>query len=97
MTLLWPRCLAKFGTQSLASVMIGATPVVLKGWRHSASWLLAFALVQLFPGDAVFRNMQKHSSLKIAVKFAGALYKLRKFNFVAEFYGTHVHQNFPWM
>jgi len=44
----------KFGTQSLGSLLVGATPVILKGPRHIASWLLAFLAVQAAPRDVVY-------------------------------------------
>ena len=86
--------MAKFGSQSLGSLMIGATPVILKGPRHLVSWVLAFALVQLCPKDAVYTIMQRNPALLCAVRCACALYKLRKFNFVAEYYTGNT---FWWM
>lgn len=88
--------LAKFGSQSLGSLMIGATPVILKGPRHMASWLLAFACIQLCPRDSVFIKLQTHASLLLVVRTGCALYKLRKFNFVADF-ALSRHQSFAWM
>jgi len=72
----------KFGTQSLGSVMVGATPVILRGPRHLASWFVAFAVVQLAPGDVAYDSVERHVFLKLVVKGGAALYKLRKFNFV---------------
>mmetsp|Transcript_2093 Transcript_2093/g.6378 ORF Transcript_2093/g.6378 Transcript_2093/m.6378 type:complete len:359 (+) Transcript_2093:265-1341(+) len=77
--------LAKFGSQSLGSVLIGAKPVLLKGPRHTASWLLAFACIQLCPRDSVYTKLQSHPSLLLVVRVGCALYKLRKFNFLAHF------------
>mmetsp|Transcript_19358 Transcript_19358/g.59607 ORF Transcript_19358/g.59607 Transcript_19358/m.59607 type:complete len:342 (-) Transcript_19358:42-1067(-) len=74
----------KFGTQGLGSLLVGATPVILKGPRHVASWFLAFAAVQLSPGDAVHGALQRHVVLTLVVKTGAALYKLRKFNFVVD-------------
>lgn len=88
--------LAKFGSQSLGSLMIGATPVILKGPRHMASWLVAFACIQLCPRDSVFIKLQTHASLLLVVRVGCALYKLRKFNFVADF-ALARQQSFGWM
>ncbi|KAJ1447548.1 hypothetical protein M885DRAFT_542433 [Pelagophyceae sp. CCMP2097] len=86
--------LSKFGTQSLGSIMIGAMPVILKGWRHMSSWFFACALVQLCPNDYIFKTLQRNPFLLLVVRCSCALYKLRKFNFVAEFYHQHLHT--PW-
>lgn len=88
--------LAKFGSQSLGSLMIGATPVILKGARHMASWLLAFACIQLCPRDSVYTKLQNNASLLLVVRIGCALYKLRKFNFVAEF-ALSLGQSLTWM
>lgn len=64
----------KFGTQGLGSLLVGATPVILKGPRHVASWFLAFAAVQLSPGDAVHGALQRHVVLTLVVKTGAALY-----------------------
>lgn len=74
--------LNKFGTQGLGSLLVGAIPVVLRGWRHVTSWFLAFALVQLAPRDVVYDALTRHVFLAFVVKVGAALYKLRKFNFV---------------
>lgn len=88
--------MAKFGSQSLGSVIIGATPVILKGPRHMASWLLAFACIQLCPRDSVYLKLQAHAHLLLVVRVGCALYKLRKFNFVAKF-ALDRAQSFKWM
>mmetsp|Transcript_4004 Transcript_4004/g.15997 ORF Transcript_4004/g.15997 Transcript_4004/m.15997 type:complete len:439 (-) Transcript_4004:688-2004(-) len=88
--------LAKFGSQSLGSLMIGATPVVLKGPRHMASWLFSFACIQLCPRDSVYNKLQDHVALLLVVRIGCALYKLRKFTFVAEF-ALDRHLSFLWM
>jgi hypothetical protein len=72
----------KFATQSIGSLLVGATPVILKGWRHVSSWFLAFALVQIAPRDVVYDALTRHVFLAFVVKVGAALYKLRKFNFV---------------
>lgn len=85
---------AKFGSQTLCSVMIGATPVVLKGPRHMMSWLFAFACIQLCPRDSVYAKLQSNAGLLVVVRIGCALYKLRKFNFVADF---GLDRSFAWM
>ena len=72
----------KFATQSIGSLLVGATPVILRGWRHVSSWFLAFALVQIAPRDVVYDALTRHVFLAFVVKAGAALYKLRKFNFV---------------
>mmetsp|Transcript_11299 Transcript_11299/g.15509 ORF Transcript_11299/g.15509 Transcript_11299/m.15509 type:complete len:480 (+) Transcript_11299:102-1541(+) len=88
--------LAKFGSQSLGSLLIGATPVILKGPRHTFSWLLAMACIQLFPRDSVYKKLYDHSSLLCLVRIGCALYKLRKFNFVSAF-SLSKNYSLPWM
>ena len=72
----------KYGAQTVGSLLVGATPVLLKGPRHLVSWLLAFCLVQLAPADVVYDAVTRHAALTLVVKVGAALYKLRKFNFV---------------
>ena len=50
----------KFATQSIGSLLVGATPVILRGWRHVSSWFLAFALVQIAPRDVVYDALTRH-------------------------------------
>ena len=88
--------LAKFGSASLGSILIGATPVILKGPRHMASWLFALACVQMCPKDSVYHKLQTHAVLLLVVRLGCAMYKLRKFNFVADF-ALARHQSFGWM
>ena len=72
----------KYGAQTVGSLLVGATPVLLKGPRHLVSWLLAFCAVQLAPADVVYDAVTRHAALTLVVKVGAALYKLRKFNFV---------------
>ena len=65
----------KFATQSIGSLLVGATPVILKGWRHVSSWFLAFALVQIAPRDVVYDALTRHVFLAFVVKVGAALYK----------------------
>ena len=58
----------KFATQSIGSLLVGATPVILKGWRHVSSWFLAFALVQIAPRDVVYDALTRHVFLAFVVK-----------------------------
>ena len=74
---------AKFLSQSVGSVLLGQTPVILKGPRHLLSWALALAAVQLCPRDAVYRRIREDAAARATVRFASALYKLRKLVFVA--------------
>lgn len=76
--------------------MLGATPVIFKGPRHMASWLFAFACIQLCPRDSVYNKLQDHPVVLLVVRLGCALYKLRKFNFVAAF-ALHRHQSLPWL
>jgi len=88
--------LAKFGSGSVGSVMLGATPVILKGPRHMASWLFAFACIQLCPRDSVYCKLQDNAAVLLVVRLGCALYKLRKFNFVADF-ALLRHHSLSWL
>jgi len=74
--------LAKFGSQTVGSILLGETPVILQGPRHMISWLVALSCIQISPGDVAFRLVQEHAALRFIVRIACSLYKLRKFNFV---------------
>mmetsp|Transcript_78716 Transcript_78716/g.218691 ORF Transcript_78716/g.218691 Transcript_78716/m.218691 type:complete len:417 (+) Transcript_78716:84-1334(+) len=69
---------AKFGSQTVSSLLLGVTPMILRGPKHMASWLTAFACVQLCPGDVVFRSLKGSPGLLMLVRLGNALYYLRK-------------------
>lgn len=73
----------KYAAQTSVSLFIGATPVILKGWRHSLSFLAALVLVQLSPRDLVYRFLTC-AYAEAVLATSSALYKLRKCIFVAE-------------
>eukprot|EP01062_Namystynia_karyoxenos_P041760 TRINITY_DN3045_c0_g1_i2.p1 TRINITY_DN3045_c0_g1~~TRINITY_DN3045_c0_g1_i2.p1 ORF type:complete len:488 (+),score=108.71 TRINITY_DN3045_c0_g1_i2:67-1530(+) len=76
--------IAKFGSQTLASVMLDQTPVLLKGPRHLLSFASAFALLHACPGDVLYLRLCKSTAWKALMGWAVALYKLRKVVFVIE-------------
>ena len=75
--------LVKFGPATLVSLALGQTPVVLKGVRHSTSFIVALLAVQLSPADVAFRLLAL-GPVQAAIAFAVSLYKLRKACFVVE-------------
>ena len=48
--------LVKFAGQTVVSLLLGTTPVVLSGPRHVAFFFLGLAVVWGSPGDAAFRE-----------------------------------------
>lgn len=68
----------KFGTGSVVALALGETPVIIKGPRHITSFLLAFALMQAFPSDGLYRFVRGSSLAQTVLYGACALYKLRK-------------------
>jgi len=73
---------AKFGSATVGSLLLGEMPVILKGPRHFATFLLALVLVQACPGDAVYRLVQTSAMCQLVARLGAALYKLRKLVFV---------------
>ncbi len=74
----------KFAAQTLVSLALGATPVVLKGVRHFSSFFLGVLLVWFFPGDVVYSTTRRSPVVKLLVSMAIGLYKLRKALFAVE-------------
>eukprot|EP00946_MAST-07B_sp_MAST-7B-sp1_P005302 g5302.t1 len=78
--------LLKFGSGTVVSVVLGLDPVLLKGWRHFASFTIALLCVQATPNDVFFKVLSASDIrglfLRCIVYMACALYKLRKLTFV---------------
>ncbi len=74
----------KFAAQTLVSLALGATPVVLKGVRHFGSFFLGVLLVWFCPGDVVYLTTRRSPVAKLLVAMAIGLYKLRKALFAVE-------------
>jgi len=68
----------KFGSGTVISIALGELPVFFKGPRHMVSFLLAFALMQAFPGDYFFNWMRNSSFGQTVLYGSCALYKMRK-------------------
>lgn len=73
--------LCKYGGGTLVSLMLGETPVWLQGYRHIMSFLGAFAVMQMFPGDLPFRFLRRSILVQAVLFWACALYQLRKIVF----------------
>ncbi len=73
----------KFGPATLSSLMLGETPVILKGWQHSVSFVLAVLALQLSPGDVAYRCFAQ-APVQAVLSQGVSLYKLRKACFVAD-------------
>lgn len=76
--------MAKFGMAALASVIIGETPVILKGPRHCVFFIAAFFVCHCAPDDYVHKQLGSCRSWKLLSGLAVSLYKLRKVLFVVE-------------
>mmetsp|Transcript_100728 Transcript_100728/g.260209 ORF Transcript_100728/g.260209 Transcript_100728/m.260209 type:complete len:311 (+) Transcript_100728:88-1020(+) len=76
--------LVKFAGQTIVSLMLGKTPLVLSGPRHMTSFLLGLVLLWLSPGDMVYRTMLHSRAVRLFVGMGGGLYKMRKVIFAVE-------------
>jgi hypothetical protein len=78
--------LLKFGSGTIVSIVLGMDPVLLKGWRHFASFTIALLCVQATPKDVFFKVLSapdvRGLVVRCVVYMACALYKLRKLTFV---------------
>jgi len=74
----------KYGSSSVVSLLLRTTPVFLKSPRHVLYFLAALGLVQVFPGDAPFRFLQRSAMMQLVLGLAVAVYKVRKLLFVVE-------------
>lgn len=78
--------LLKFGSGTVISIVLGLEPVLLKGWRHFASFAAALMCVQAAPKDMFFKVLSAPDVSGISLRFvmfmACAIYKLRKLTFV---------------
>ncbi|GBG27062.1 Hypothetical Protein FCC1311_032852 [Hondaea fermentalgiana] len=84
MWVLFVSFVVKFAAGSVISVLLGATPVILKGPRHMGSFFIGFLLVWHSPGDVVYRYITKSDAVKLMVCMCCGLYKLRKALFAVE-------------
>ena len=70
----------------MISITLGLEPVLLKGWRHFASFAAALMCVQATPKDMFFKVLSasdvRGMSLRAVMFMACAIYKLRKLTFV---------------
>ena len=76
----------KFGAGTVISIVLGQQPVLLKSWRHFASFGVALLCVQVSPRDLFFRVLSANDTrgqvLRLITFSSCALYKVRKLTFV---------------
>ncbi len=76
----------KFGAGTVISIVLGLQPVLLKSWRHFASFGVALLCVQVSPRDLFFRVLSANDArglvLRLVTFSSCALYKVRKLTFV---------------
>tara|TARA_B110001452_G_scaffold6879_1_gene6212 strand:- start:2015 stop:3262 length:1248 start_codon:yes stop_codon:yes gene_type:complete len=75
--------IVKFGPATLASLLLGEMPVVLKGPKHSISFVLAVLAIQFSPGDVAYRCFRT-KPVQAVLAQGVSLYKMRKARFVAQ-------------
>ena len=73
---LWGSLWAKFGSATVGSLLLLETPVLLKGPRHFATFLLALWAVQLCPGDLLWLSVQRLKCAQLVLRLSAALYKV---------------------
>jgi len=76
--------ICKFLSQTLVSVLLETTPVVLKGNRHLSSFVIGFAVVWLSPEDIVYSNVANSAAIRLLFAIATSIYKLRKSLFAVQ-------------
>ena len=88
-------CIAiKYGASTAASLILGATPVILKGPRHLLSFFTALALVQFLPGDYAYRITHHSPRLQLVMATCSSIYSFRKLMYVVNFFsGRDVWQS----
>lgn len=77
-------CTIKFGAGAAVSLLLGETPVVLKGPRHLLFFVFGFLLVWLAPADVVHGSLGHSAPTQLVTSCCCALYKLRKTLFAVE-------------
>eukprot|EP00750_Incisomonas_marina_P013457 INCI17379.1.p1 GENE.INCI17379.1~~INCI17379.1.p1 ORF type:complete len:436 (+),score=54.74 INCI17379.1:140-1447(+) len=98
----------KFMGGTVVSLAFGQTPVWLKGFRHIASFLVALTIIQGLPSFAVpqgvfvasyrassllVETIRASTTLRAAIRFSGALYKMRKLGFLV---AACISSRLPW-
>jgi hypothetical protein len=81
LALIFWAAFCKFGGGTMVSLLLFDVPVWLKGSRHIVSFLISFAFVQLFPGDAPYQVLKNNFAARAVLFAACAMYKLRKIVF----------------
>eukprot|EP00041_Stephanoeca_diplocostata_P024820 m.638471 g.638471 ORF g.638471 m.638471 type:complete len:447 (+) comp22606_c1_seq5:181-1521(+) len=74
--------ICKYTGGTLVSLILGEWPTWLKGPRHVLSSLTCFLLLQVYPGDAIYRWIKKTRAAEAMLYAACGLYKLRKLVFI---------------
>jgi len=78
--------LLKYGSSTVVSVLVWRKPVVLKSFRHFASFAFCLFLIQFFPGDLPYEHIRASKSVQCVIRCGCTLYKLRKVLFVVEYF-----------
>lgn len=81
LALIFWAAFCKFGGGTMVSLLLFDVPVWLKGSRHIVSFLISFAFIQLFPGDAPYQVLKNNFAARAVLFAACAMYKLRKIIF----------------
>jgi hypothetical protein len=72
----------KFLAGTVASLMLGTTPLWLSGNRHV--WSTLFGVFLLYSCDALYKSMLQSSAVRLLVGMGTGLYKVRKAVFAVE-------------
>lgn len=81
LALIFWAAFCKFGGGTMVSLLLSDVPVWLKGSRHIVSFLISFAFIQLFPGDAPYQVLKNNFAAQAVLFAACAMCKLRKIVF----------------
>lgn len=76
----------KYGASTAVSLILGTTPVILKGPRHLLSFFVALALCQFLPGDYVYHVAHHSPRMQLVMATCSSIYTLRKLLYVVTFF-----------
>lgn len=76
----------KYASSTVVSLILGQTPVFLKGPRHILYFTLALILVQFFPGDLPFKTVRNSWWTQLMIALGTSFYKARKLLFVVSLF-----------
>ena len=76
----------KYGASTAVSLILGTTPVILKGPRHLISFFVALGFVQFLPGDYAYRVANASPRCHLVMATCSSIYTLRKLLYVVTFF-----------